>query len=172
MATLLLGLALATALWSAVQAINSEARASYDEAAGALGLSGYDRLERPGGAPLSTAEFVALRRAGWLVSPVLEGRLRGAGGPSVALTGLDLLSAPPGALPPGLTAIGGDTDPADLFTAPGTIFAAPALAERLAEVQGLPPVRAVAGLAADEAVTDIGTAQRLLGRAGEISHLL
>ncbi|MEL6266290.1 MAG: FtsX-like permease family protein, partial [Pseudomonadota bacterium] len=117
-------------------------------------------------------EFVALRRAGWLVSPMLEGRLRGAGGPPVALTGLDLLSAPPGALPPGMTAVGGDTDPADLFTAPGTLFAAPALAERLAEVQGLPPVQAVAGLAADQAVTDIGTAQRLLGRGGEISHLL
>ena len=33
LATLLAGLALATGLWSAVQAINAEARASYDAAA-------------------------------------------------------------------------------------------------------------------------------------------
>ncbi|MFD2855672.1 hypothetical protein ACFSZS_14155 [Seohaeicola zhoushanensis] len=36
-ATLVLGLALATALWSAVQAINAEARASYARAAAQLG---------------------------------------------------------------------------------------------------------------------------------------
>jgi len=35
--TLLSGLALATALWSGVQAINAEARASYDAAAATLG---------------------------------------------------------------------------------------------------------------------------------------
>lgn len=36
-AMLLLGLSLATALWSGVQAINAEARASYDRAAAMLG---------------------------------------------------------------------------------------------------------------------------------------
>ncbi|TJW23729.1 MAG: ABC transporter permease, partial [Mesorhizobium sp.] len=36
LAMLLLGLSLATALWSAVQAINGEARASYDRAAAIL----------------------------------------------------------------------------------------------------------------------------------------
>ncbi|NJM84000.1 MAG: hypothetical protein HC844_17520, partial [Tabrizicola sp.] len=36
LAMLLLGLALATALWSGVQAINAEARAAYDRAAGTL----------------------------------------------------------------------------------------------------------------------------------------
>ncbi|MCP4822412.1 MAG: hypothetical protein GY883_24775, partial [Shimia sp.] len=37
--TLVIGLALATALWSGVQAINAEARASYDRAAQSLGQS-------------------------------------------------------------------------------------------------------------------------------------
>ena len=36
LATLILGLALATGLWSAVQAINAEARASYARAAAQL----------------------------------------------------------------------------------------------------------------------------------------
>ena len=42
--TLLAGLALATALWSGVQAINSEARASYDAAAAVIGEGRYDQL--------------------------------------------------------------------------------------------------------------------------------
>lgn len=41
--TLLLGLALATALWSGVQAINAEARSSYATAAAALGQDELDR---------------------------------------------------------------------------------------------------------------------------------
>ena len=40
----LAGLALATALWSGVQAINAEARASYDAAANTLGDGQYDLL--------------------------------------------------------------------------------------------------------------------------------
>ena len=42
--TLLAGLALATALWSGVQAINAEARASYDAASATLGEVQFDRL--------------------------------------------------------------------------------------------------------------------------------
>jgi len=131
LATLLLGLALATALWSAVQAINAEARTSYDRAAGTLGLGGYDTLSRPGEA-LGREDFVTLRRAGWRVSPVVEGRLTVPGeGPPVTVLGLDFLSAPPGALPPDLAALGAGIEPARLFTAPGLAFAAPALARRL-----------------------------------------
>ncbi|MEO1314207.1 MAG: hypothetical protein AAFV27_10070, partial [Pseudomonadota bacterium] len=37
LAALILGLAVATALWSGVQALNAEARASYDRAAEVLG---------------------------------------------------------------------------------------------------------------------------------------
>lgn len=39
--TLAVGLALATGLWSAVQAINSEARASYKQAEEQLGRDGW-----------------------------------------------------------------------------------------------------------------------------------
>ena len=42
--TFLMGLALATGLWSGVQAINSEARASYDAAAATLGEGQFDQL--------------------------------------------------------------------------------------------------------------------------------
>ena len=42
--TLVAGLALATALWSGVQALNAEARASYDAAASVLGEGRYDQI--------------------------------------------------------------------------------------------------------------------------------
>ena len=64
LAMLLLGLALATALWSAVQAINGEARASYARAAAVIG---QDRFSRPG-----ARRRRALQRAG-LSRPAARG---------------------------------------------------------------------------------------------------
>ena len=93
--TLVLGLALATALWSGVQAINAEARASYDAAAATLAEGRFDQLMPREGDSMAQELFVALRRAGWLVSPVVEGRLR-VGGTGVRLVGVDPLTAPPG----------------------------------------------------------------------------
>ena len=74
--TLVVGLALATALWSGVQAINAEARASYDAAAATLAEGRFDQLVPQQGDSIAQELFVRLRRAGWLVSPVVEGRLR------------------------------------------------------------------------------------------------
>lgn len=90
--TLVLGLALATALWSGVQAINAEARASYGRAAATLGQGDLARIAGP--RDLITQEsFVALRRAGWLVTPVLEGQIE-FGGKHFTLLGIDPLTAP------------------------------------------------------------------------------
>ena len=87
--TLLVGLALATALWSGVQAINAEARASYDAAAATLGEAQFDRLVRRDGQPIGQDTYIKLRRAGWQISPVIEGRID-----DVRLIGLDPLMAP------------------------------------------------------------------------------
>jgi putative ABC transport system permease protein len=59
-----LGLALATALWSGVQAINAEARSSYDAAASALGQDQLPRLVAQDGGPVPIEAYAALRRAG------------------------------------------------------------------------------------------------------------
>jgi putative ABC transport system permease protein len=163
--TLVLGLALATALWSGVQAINAEARAAYDRAAQAIGGGGLPALETPGGT-IPQETYVALRRAGWLVSPVVEGGLLAPGG-RVRLLGLDPLTAPPGTA---AAAVALD-DPAAFFTRPGLLLAAPATAARLTG-EALPPVVEAEGLAPGLAFTDIGTAQRLLGMEGRISRLI
>ena len=60
LAMLVLGLALATALWSAVQAINGEARASYARAAAVVGQDRFSTLARADGQRFSEEAYVAL----------------------------------------------------------------------------------------------------------------
>ena len=74
LATLLIGLISATALWSGVQALNQQARTSYDRAAATFGGTRTAMLVARSGASFPQKLFVDLRRAGWPVSPVLEGR--------------------------------------------------------------------------------------------------
>src|SRR4051812_15665463 len=97
LATLLVGLVSATALWSGVQALNQQARSSYDRAAAALGGARTAMLVSRDGAPFSQALFVDLRRAGWPVSPVLEGRVT-IGGQSFRLLGIEPVTLPTEAL--------------------------------------------------------------------------
>ncbi|MDB9715622.1 ABC transporter permease [Amylibacter sp.] len=87
----LAGLALATALWSGVQAINSEARASYDAAAKTLGEGQYDLLIPKQGNRIPQDVYVLLRKSGWLVSPVIEARIN-----DVRLLGVDIVTSTTG----------------------------------------------------------------------------
>jgi putative ABC transport system permease protein len=160
--TLLAGLALGTALWSGVQAINAEARASYDAAAATLGDGSLGQITAPDGAPIAQQTYIALRRAGWNVSPVVEGDL----GP-VRIVGIDPLTAPRGIGP---VAVTGGGDLGAFLSGAGQIFA------REDTLARLPPTDAALVVAADiapnTAITDIGVAQRLLGREGLIDRLL
>ena len=158
---LLAGLALATALWSGVQAVNAEARASYDAAAATLGEGQYDLLERRDGAPMTQATYVSLRRNGWLVSPVIEGRINGQ-----RLVGLDPLTAPGGLGPIDLR--GGDVGA--FFGGDGQVFGTASTLDALGDI-------AVMGVLSPDvapatALTDIGVAQRLLAREGQIDRLI
>ncbi|OQM73442.1 ABC transporter permease [Manganibacter manganicus] len=164
--TLVLGLALATALWSGVQAINAEARASYDAAAATLAEGQFDQLVPREGDSMAQEVFVTLRRAGWLVSPVVEGRLR-VGGTAVRLVGVDPLTAPAGSTASAALA---RTDLAGFLRAP-TLVAGPETAALLAA--NLPnPVLRDQTVAPGTVLADIGVAQELLGRAGRISRLI
>ncbi|MEJ6402854.1 FtsX-like permease family protein [Yoonia sp. 2307UL14-13] len=158
--TLLAGLALATALWSGVQAVNAEARASYDAAAATLGEGQFDRLQRRDGQPMDQQAFIDLRRAGWLVSPVVQGRFNG-----VRIIGIDLLTAPGSIGPVDLT---GDVAIDAFLTGEGQLFANPEAAAQLPDLN----VRISPETAPNTAVTDIGVAQRLLGKEGQIDSLI
>ncbi|MCW5711903.1 ABC transporter permease [Shinella sp.] len=164
--TLVLGLALATALWSGVQAINAEARASYDAAAATLAEGRFDQLLPPEGDAMPQALFVALRRAGWLVSPVVEGRLR-VGGTAVRLVGVDPLTAPPGSAARAALA----RADLDRLVRAATLVAGPQTAALLAPNLSN-PVLVDQAIAPGTVLADIGVAQKLLGRAGRISRLI
>jgi putative ABC transport system permease protein len=160
--TLLAGLSLGTALWSGVQAINAEARVSYDAAAATLGEGLYAQITAKDGRAISVQAYVALRRAGWNVSPVLEGKLG-----SVQVVGIDPITAPQGIGPMRVAETG---DLADFVTGPGQIFA------REDTLALLPKTGAVLvaspDVAPNTAVMDIGLAERLLGRPGQIDRLI
>ncbi len=157
LALLLLGLALATALWSGVQAINAEARAAYARAASVLGQDQLDRLV----GPLTVARYAELRRAGWPVSPVLEGRVGG-----LRVLGVEPLTLPREAAVSGLPALaeaGALLAGEVALVHPETVGAGALAGLELLASDGIPPGTVLA---------DIGLAERLLDRRGEISALI
>jgi len=168
--TLLCGLALGTGLWSGVQAINAEARASYDAAEETLGESRFGQITARDGQMISYATYVALRRAGWRVSPVVEGSIQ-----RVRIVGIEPLTAPSGFGPLG-RGQGQTTTPelAGFLLSPGQIFAGDETLARLSEVLAETGAEGIARLdiAPNTAVMDIGLAQRLLGREDGIDRLI
>lgn len=165
LATLLIGLAVATALFSGVQALNAEARDSYARAARLLGSESTAQIVPDGGPTLAVADYVALRRAGWKVSPVLEGDLR-LGAATLRLTGIDILTLPPSTLAP-------DPGEATAFLLPPyRALAAPETARRLAGTRGLPPIAENPAVPPDTLVLDIAEAARLLDQPDRLTRLL
>lgn len=156
LAMLLLGLALATALWSGVQAINAEARAAYARAASVLGQDRLDRLE----GPLTVARYAEMRRAGWPVSPVLEGRVGG-----LRVLGVEPLTLPREAGVAGLPGLG---DAGGLLAGQVALAHPETTAEAIA---GLEIIRSE-DLPPGTVLADIGLAERLLGQRGEITALI
>ncbi|MCX8998164.1 FtsX-like permease family protein [Rhizobiaceae bacterium BDR2-2] len=167
LAMLLIGLCLATALWSGVQAINAEARASYDRAAALLGQDRFATLVPSGGRDIAEETYIALRRAGWRVAPIIEGEWR-AGGRRLHLVGIDPVSMPAGTT----ASMPGTADDLLAFiTPPGLVHVAPATLAELDEA-GTPPLRADPGLLPGTALADIGIAQQLLDRPGRLTRLI
>lgn len=165
--TLVVGLSLATSLWTGVKAINAEATASYDQAAATLGQDQLTQLVRADGERMDQQTYVDLRRAGWLLSPVLEGEVR-FGTVRLRVLGIDPLTMPPQAQSVGLA---GSGDLLEFITFPGLAYVGPETAARLVDQQ-TPPLKSMKGIPPGTVITDIGQAQRLLKVPGKISRLL
>ena len=178
LATLLIGLISATALWSGVQALNQQARSSYDRAAATFGGARTAALVGRNSATFSQQLFVDLRRAGWPVSPVLEGRIQ-IGGRSFRLLGIEPVTLP---IEVGNAPTIGKADLQSFLTPPGEMLAAPEVPIDLGLPEGaspqatdgtlLPPLRVQPQLVPGVLVVDIGIAQRLLKMPDQISRLL
>ncbi|HAC70019.1 MAG TPA: ABC transporter permease [Pseudomonas sp.] len=176
---LLAGLWLATTLLIGVLALNAQARQSYAQASALFGAD-QSSLETRDGKHFPQSLFVELRRQGWPVSPVLQGRLALAGHDRpVPLLGLEPVtlpsdqgvaaSAPPEALfdflsPAGATWVAPETLREWHLQAKEVLHRADGLA--------LPPLQSRPGMAPGTLVVDIGQAQRLLEAPEQLSRLI
>lgn len=178
LATLLIGLISATALWSGVQALNQQARTSYDRAAATFGGTRTAMLAARSGASFPQKFFVDLRRAGWPVSPVLEGRIQ-IEGRSFRLLGIEPVTLPAEV---GNAPAIGKADLQSFITPPGAMLVAPETLSDLKLAEGarpqanggtlLPPLRVQPNLVPGVLVVDIGIAQNLLKMPDQLSRLL
>jgi putative ABC transport system permease protein len=177
-ATLLIGLICATALWSGVQALNSQARDSYDRAAATFGGARTATLVSQDGKAFSQQLFVDLRRAGWPVSPAIEGRIQ-LGGRSFRLLGIEPITLP---IEVGNAPTIGRSGLQSFLSPPGETLVAPEVLFDLNLPEGasphasdgtlLPPLRVQPQLVPGVLVVDIGVAQQLLKMPNQISRLL
>ncbi|NWD52491.1 ABC transporter permease [Pseudomonas gingeri] len=184
--SVLAGLWLATALLTGVQALNSQARESYARASQLIGGAAPYRLVSRDGERFEQQLFVQLRLAGWPVSPLLQGRLelddpRHPG----HVQRLQVLGIDPVSLPQGSSLAGEAVDSAQLLAfigVPGQTWVALDTLQRLGlkvgdrprgpEGELLPPLALRAQLPPGLLLMDIGAAQRVLNRPGQLSQLL
>jgi putative ABC transport system permease protein len=180
--SVLTGLWLATSLLIGVQALNSQARDSYARASQLIGGEPQASLSAATGATFPQQWFVDLRRAGWPVSPVLQGRLtlKGREDQRLQLLGIEPVSLPAGGVVAGQAmAI---EQVVEFFTPPGSTWISPQTLQALGLKEGerplalngqaLPPLRAQADMAPGALLVDIGFAQQLLDLPGQLSRLL
>jgi putative ABC transport system permease protein len=178
LATLLIGLISATALWSGVQAINLQARNAYDRAAATFGGTRTAMLVGRNSTTFPQQLFVDLRRAGWPVSPVLEGRIQ-IDGRSFRLLGIEPVTLPAQV---GNAPTIGKASLQSFMTPPGEMLVAPETLADLKLTEGarpqanggalLPPLRVQPQLAPGVLVVDIGIAQSQLKMSDQLSRLL
>jgi putative ABC transport system permease protein len=177
LATLLIGLISATALWSGVQALNQQARTAYDRAAATFGGARTAMLVGKDSATFPQRLFVDLRRAGWPVSPMLEGRVQ-IDGRSFRLLGIEPVTLPSEV---GSAPTVGRGDLLAFVTPPGEMLVAPETLRDLDLKQGarpeangvtLPPLRVQPELTPGVLVVDIGIAQQILKMPDQVSRLL
>ena len=178
LATLLIGLISATALWSGVQALNQQARTSYDRAAATFGGTRTAMLVGQNSSTFPQQLFIDLRRAGWPVSPVLEGRIQ-IDGRSFRLLGIEPVTLPAEV---GNAPAIGKANLQSFMTPPGEMLVARETLSDLKLAEGarpqtvggamLPPLRVQPQLVPGVLVVDIGIAQSLLKMPDQLSRLL
>ncbi|MCF5824890.1 ABC transporter permease, partial [Pseudomonas syringae] len=180
--SVLTGLWLATALLTGVQALNSQARESYQRASQLIGGEPQTSISATSGGLFSQDLFIELRRNGWPVSPMLQGRivLKGLEDRRLQLMGIEPVTLPTGSALAGQTL--GPDQIVDFLTPPGMTWIAPQTLQTLGLKEGqqpltengmaLPPLRVKADMAPGVLLTDIGFAQPLLSQPGQLSRML
>ncbi|SNY55868.1 putative ABC transport system permease protein [Arsukibacterium tuosuense] len=188
LSTLILGLLAATALWSGVQALNQQARFSYEQAAARFNSINQAHIVSTTEQHLAEADYIQLRGLGWKVSPLVEGALALA---TDDLT-LNVIGIEPLTLQSANASYQGASGlPANLslnhfLTPPWEVWVSPLTAERITPLlknttkAGFPinpegdqvSIKVSSALANNELITDIYLAQHWLNMEGQLSRLL
>lgn len=174
LAMLLLGLWVAGALWSGVQAINASAKNNYARAE-ALMDSGFDRLEREGGQALTRDDFIQLRQIGVMASPLLEGKLITDSGKQLNVIGIDPLTLPGNST---LGRAGASGQLQDFLTPPWQVRLAPdtrvqlGTHPKLNDGTAFPPLVEAPELPPNTLVMDIAIAAQLLNTGEAVTALV
>jgi putative ABC transport system permease protein len=178
LATLLLGLAIATALWSGVQALNEQARKSYDSAVAVFSGGNLQNLVATRGGFFPQEVFVTLRRAGLKVSPALEGSAR-VGDKTIRLIGVEPVTLPRASM---LAPLRETKEATQILTGEGRSFASAQTLSDLGLSEGarpktergfvLPPLVVIKQAPPGAIVVDIGVAQKALDKPERLSRLI
>jgi putative ABC transport system permease protein len=173
--TLFLGLALATALWSAVQAINEHARQSYGASEASVTRLKTASFRRIDGGYFSDKAFAAFRRNGFNVTPVLTVK-KTINAQELEFIGIEPLSARD--LYETQTASSLSDSDAAFFLSPGILATHPLSEEILKnylnslDLSEMPIVRTSEGIEPGSVTGDIGLIQKLTGNISRISELI
>jgi len=180
--SVLTGLWLATALLTGVQALNSQAREGYQRASQLIGGEPQTSVKSATGDLFPQNLYIQLRRSGWPVSPVVQGRivLKGHESQRLQLTGVEPVTLPVDSNLAGQTL--GPEVVADFLIPPGATWIAPQTLQSLGLAEGeqpvtdqgltLPPLRVIPDMAPGTLLTDVGFAQSLLNVPGQLSRLI
>lgn len=165
--TLVMGITLATALWSGVQAINAEARASYARASSVLEQGSLRQIVAKEDDGIATAVYGRLRRAGLNISPVIEGNYR-FGPVRIRMVGIEPLTMPRGSS--GVTIANG-AELSGFFSTTGLLLVSAATAERLRGNTDM-AVKVDGNVPDGAAFLDISVADKLLEKHGKLDRLV
>ncbi len=178
LATLLLGLAIATALWSGVQALNEQARKSYDSAVAVFSGGNLQNIVATRGGLFPQELFVTLRRAGLKVSPALEGSAR-VGDKNIRLIGVEPVTLPRDSM---LAPLRETKEASNILTGEGRSFASAQTLSDLGLSEGarpktergfvLPPLVVIKQAPPGAVIVDIGVAQKALDKPERLSRLI
>jgi putative ABC transport system permease protein len=178
LATLLIGLSIATALWSGVQALNTQARSSYTRAAAIFNQGNTQNIIAQQGGYFDQDLFIRLRRSGLKVSPMLEGIIY------LQKKELKIIGVEPLTSPKNLALEEGHSlkSSFDILDKEGKALISPETLQRLGSKSGdrirtdhgtlLPPLQPLSSVPPGVIMTDIGVAQKALLRFDKLSRLI
>ena len=163
---ILIGLTTATSLWSSVHLINVEAKKSYVNANKLVNASSERTLLPKKGKFFTDTHYAYLRRAGWNVTPRLQGKIPVLN--TISIIGIDFFNL---ANKQFTSTLLPQMEIKDYFRSLKFIFSGPNTAEKLKKQTNLKNILVMENIPEGHAITDISVAQKILNLEGSLTSL-